>query len=277
MTLKTRNQVNLVLIFFTFLVIIATCVLFVVRYVNSDIMISAEVFLQNVIEKSPVLAKSTHTYSMRIVILSVFTLAFMALILLVYIKIEFEKTQSTEVVYFLFFAVACLVEVARLAFPIFSLWDNRSGLAFTSTKIVMAARIFCPLSLLFASLYNKAEQRQYTEQNILVLFVVSIYFAFIYPLNTQKVLPLCYLEVAFPKLFTFACYAVFVLTILTQIVDYTKDNTKYSFPYGLTLLCTGYMFLCKSLTIIQYVLGTIFFAAGSLLYLKDLHKQYMWV
>lgn len=262
MTLKVRNRANLFLIILCVLVAGFSFVIVFWTDANGFWIDPPEALLQN--------------NNFSAIIMSIFSFVLLSVVLLIYIKLEFEKTQSTEVVYFLIFCVACSLESVRIIFPAFNLWTHSQSLAATVTRLLLVSRLLAPMSLLFSAVYNKVELRQYTEQNIIILLVLSAFLASVYPLNSQEISCFCYIECGQKWLFMTMRYSLFVLTIATQVVDFLQDSAKYSFPYGLTLLCTGYMFLCKALNYLYLAIGVVFFLIGAYLYLRDLHRQYMW-
>lgn len=252
MTIKIRNKINMIFIFFALAALILALVLTAFSY-----SLGAVVMNENVL-------------------LAVLSCVVIANIFFLYIKVEFEKTQSTEVVYFLLFLLALLAECARLAFILTDLWALTVSDKITLTKILLAFRIIAPMSLLFAVIFNKTGSQDTIEQNSFLLIVAAFFIAYIYPVNTQSTATLGVLNCAYSKLFMVARYAIFVMAVASQIIDFLHDPTKYTFPFALTLLCTGYMLLGKAATLWMAVTGSALLFVGGIFYLKDIHKLYMW-
>ena len=47
-------------------------------------------------------------------------------------------------------------------------------------------------------------------------------------------------------------------------------------PLGYVLFASGYMLLNYTMNYVLLALGTISIVLGTLIYLKELHKQYLW-
>lgn len=253
MTLVVRTRIN------TILIIVATIILAVLVMLNIS-SIRHRVF------------SVPKGVQYTIIVLSIYTLAVTSIIALISIRLQFEKTQPVPLAYILCFVAACFLEEVRLLTPIFNLW-KATQVSIIIARVILFARFLTPLSLLFASIYNKASQRQYTFQNIIIILIASAFVASIFPLDTMHPNPLGYIDFALNKTLTVTRYILFVLAILCQLVDYIQNTTKYSFPYALTLLSTGYITLCKTQTLSSLVIGTVAFVLGGILYLVDLHRQ----
>lgn len=267
MTIRVRNRINLALVFASIAVAVCVIILFIYNFVNP------------ILKEPPVVSNKRFILfqvSFLPVLISIVFLTFFATIMLLYIKIEFEKTQCPEVIYFLLFLFALLLEASRLAFPFLNLWDVNVNNALAVSKIVLCSRILAPLSLFFATIYNKTLSRQYVEQNIFILFVLSIFLTVAFPFNTQKALILCYFECSYKTLFIISQYTILALTLLSQVVDFIVEREKFTFPYALILLCIGYLTLTRTVTYLQLVVGCPLLVSGCILYLKDLHKRYTW-
>lgn len=252
MTIKVRNKVNLFFIFIALSALILALVLTAFAYSLGGV-VSSEAVLSAVIA--------------CVAIANIFFL---------YIKIEFEKTQSAEVVYFLLFLLALLAECLRLAFILTDLWTLTTTDKIIMTKALLAFRIIAPMSLLFAVIFNKGASRDAIEQNSFLLIVAAFFIAYIYPINTQSSEQLGNFRCAYSTLFMVARYAIFVMAVASQIIDFLRDPMKYTFPFALTLLCTGYMLLGKADTLWMTVTGSVLLFIGGIFYLKDVHKLYMW-
>lgn len=270
MTIRTRNRINFFLIFISLSVIVLIGILLPFHFFTGKLAAPTDIpytQFQNFF---------LTRFSFFAVLISIAVFPIYAFIMLLYMNIEFEKTQSTEIIYFSIFLIACLIEPVRLTFPFNNLWHTEANLSLFSSTLTMFGRILAALSLLFAVIYNKTESRQYVEQNILLLFVVSIYISLLMPFNTQKPLPLCHLDFGYNTVFVYSQLALFSAAILTQLIPFLQDTKQHSFPYGMLLLCAGYISLCNAHNILLLAVGTVLLFAGSISYLKVLHKQYLW-
>lgn len=270
MTIRTRNRINFFLIFISLSVIASIGILLPFHFFSGKLSVPTDIpytQLQNFF---------LTRFNFFAVLISIAVFPVYAFIMLLYMNIEFEKTQSTEIIYFSIFLIACLIEPVRLTFPFNNLWHAETSLSLFSSTLTMFGRILATLSLLFAVIYNKTESRQYVEQNLLLLFVVSIYISILMPFNTQNALPLCHLDFGYNTVFIYSQLALFAAAILTQLIPFLQDTKQHPFPFGMILLCGGYTCLCNTYNFLLLIAGTALLFTGSISYLKALHTMYLW-
>ena len=270
MTIKTRNRINLFLIFISLTLLVFIGILIPFLYTTGKLAVPADIpyvkFQQYFLTR----------FNFTAVLFSIFIFPLYSFIMLLYLNVAFATTQSTDITYFSLLLIACLAEPVRLCFPFFDLWHTKTHLALVASTVMLSGRILAPLSLLFAVIYNKTESRHYVDQNIPALSVVSIYIPVLLPFNHPKQLPLCQLEYGYPKVFTSSQHALFLAAIITQTISFFQDKSQRTFPYGMILMCTGYLFLCSAYSFLLLGTGTVLLFTGSMSYLKALHKMYLW-
>lgn len=274
MTIKTRNAAILFLTFFSFCLLLSAVFLTGFKLVAQNFypppspLISARhSFLQNFI--------LTQFYFLPVV-LAIFVFIVYVCVTLLYIHVEFEKTQSSEVVYFSLFLIACSLEAARLLFPLFDLWQRASSIAVLSTRIVIFARTLAPLSLLFASVYSSPEYRRYTEQNVLILFIAALSLSMFAPLNTANILFVCRIKIGYETMFKIVQCIVLVIAVTAHITTSVVAGKQKKLPAAVVFITAGYSILCGAASYLMLAAGSAALISGTYLYLKNLHKKYLW-
>ena len=152
------------------------------------------------------------------IVASIFLLLIYDFAFLVFINVEFEKTQSTEIIYFVMFLFAVFMEHHRLITPFLNLWENANALEIFVTNTLILGRTVAPLSLLFSVIYSNSESRQYTEQTLIGIIVFSLFIAKLVPVNTNLVLPIGALRIGFGKMIYFMLMIVFIVAIISQLI-----------------------------------------------------------
>ena len=274
MTIKTRNTVILFITFFSFFLILGAGLLtgFSIFSHNFTYPTSAQILTQSKFMQNYFFTK----FNFPSIVLSIFLFLLYVFISLLYIKIQFEKTQSNEIIYFSMFLIGCGFEVVRLAFPVMDLWQRASSVSILITRIVIFARSLAPLGLLFASVYNSAEYRQYSEQNVLIIFIGSLCLAMFAPLNTAEILPLCRIKIGYELMFKTVQSIILGIAVAAHIAKAVAAKTKVSLPIAVLCITAGYFILCNVYNYLFLVIAGAAMISGSFIYLKDLHNKYLW-
>lgn len=201
-----------------------------------------------------------------------FLLAFVT-VTIIYLYIEFEKTQSTEIIFFALFLFGLLGESVRLMIPFFNLWGTLSSALFIVGRITLFSRILAPASLLFVAVMNEANQRENIESNFFMLIILSLWLSFLIPLNTPYLLPNFCVEWGMRKAF----YIIRLLVLVTAIFSiFILANQSGKGEWGFALLICGYKFASSAMTILSAIIAGFLLAFGTSLYLTTLHKRYLW-
>lgn len=210
------------------------------------------------------------------VISSIFVSLIYIFVSLMSINVEFEKTQSTEIIYFSVFLFGFLLEFLRLFFPILNIWTNCGRMTSLITRSVIFGRTLSALSLLFTIIYSNFENRQYVEQNILTLIAASIFIAATIPLNTGVILPVGLVQLGFGNLIKILLLTIMAVAILALIIKSTQNHFSKQLVTGFILLIAGYNVLIEGYSILTAAIGTLALFYGTFSYLKSLHSQYLW-
>lgn len=210
------------------------------------------------------------------VLSSIFAILVFIFVSLTYIDVEFEKTQSTEIIYYSLFLFGFLFEFVRLMFPYFNLWDNVGRFSVMISRVLIFGRTLAPISLLFAVIYSNFESRQYVEQNVLILIAVAIFFAISVPLNCNVIKPTGYIVFGFGNLIHTLQVILLTVAVFALIIKSVQSHYSKQLVFGFALITIGYILLIEGNCILTASLGTFTLFTGSFMYLKNLHGQYLW-
>lgn len=274
MTIKTRNSVILFITFFSFFLILGAGLLTGLSAASHNFAYPdfARIFTQSKFMQDYFFTK----FEFLSIIISIFLFPLYVFISLLYINIEFEKTQSDEIIYFSMFLIGCGFEVVRILFPIMDLWQQPSSVSILISRIVIFARSLAPLGLLFASVYSSAEYRQYSEQNVLIIFIGSLCLAMFAPLNTAEILPLCRIKIGYELMFKTVQSIILGIAVAAHIAKAVAAKTKASLPIAVLCITAGYFILCNVYNYLFLAIAGSAMIAGSFIYLKALHNKYLW-
>lgn len=270
MTIKTRNRLIIFFAFVSLFLLVGMGILFLISLLSNNIFKPVEhniTFFQNFI-----LTK----FNFFSIVISIFVLLIYVFFTFLYINYEFEKTQSTEVIYFSLFLIGCLTESFRLFIPCLNLWDSFSQYVSICSRIVFFGKLLIPFSFVFMSTCNGVEYRQDVERNISILIISAAIIACIIPLNSNNILPLCFIEFGYFNIFLILWITLILVTLISLFRnDYISDS-KTKMPLGFFLISIGYLTLCFTVNYLLLSIGTILIISGTLIYLRALHKQYLW-
>lgn len=210
------------------------------------------------------------------VVASIFASLIYIYVSLLFIDVEFEKTQSTEILYLAAYLLGFLMEFHRLMFPILNLWSDCTRVTAILSRALIFGRVLAPLSLLFTIIYSNFESRQYVEQNILILTALSIFIAVTLPLNTNTILPTGIIKFGLGNLLPIIQIVTLAVAGLSLIIKGIQNHYQPRLVFGFILMIIGYGLLIDGSSILSASIGTITAFTGTFLYLKTLHKQYLW-
>ena len=96
--------------------------------------------------------------------------------------------------------------------------------------------------------------------------------------TTFGMLLLFFMEKSIKKYFPiFALPTLLAFVTFVSLIRNDKiSNSKTKMPLGYVLFASGYMLLNHTMNYVLLALGTISIVLGTLIYLKELHKQYLW-
>ena len=221
MTIKTRNY------FFLALVIVFSMCLLAASAMLGYSIHSGTLTRPDVFPVERIAGFYMKGYSFIATIAAIFIFALYALFAVVYLHIEFEKTQSTEVIFFALFLIGCFAETVRLCVPLFNLWHELSAFLLFTGRTVLFARTLAPTALLFDAIFSGTEARQHVERNLVILIMVSVMISMLMPLNTAIVLPNFCIKLGSGKAFITVRALILAAAILSLFVNARSERKTH--------------------------------------------------
>lgn len=273
MTLKTRNNFIKIFLIASLVISICTLLIFIISFYKNTILTPPDLRIPSFL-KSISFAKNSFLATM---------ISFAVLILYVpicfYLLIRFfENTQTTEIIFFTGFLIACLAEIARFVTICLGLWVSFSNSLVFAGNIVLFGRTLAPLSFLCAALLSETSQRQDIERNYIIMIAVAVVFAAVIPMNTAKIASTGLVTEGFMNLVNILRLLILLTTLASFFIHgFKKNNAEYKqLAVASCILILGYSLLVSCDSFLFLILGTLALAAGTFRYLKFLHKMYMW-
>lgn len=271
MTIKTRNRLNLSLFVVSLVFLFANIlILFISLYKNSFTLDLSSFIPQD--NPSFFLTQ----YNPTVVIIALFFQIVYVCITSFMLFRVFEKTQASDISYFYLFLIALLANSLRLWIPLFNLGNSYSSLMVFCGKSVVFSKMLVPLSLLFSVVMAGIDQRQDLEKNIFILLLGCIFFSQLIPLNTANICSNFEVDYSYRNVIRISS----VLVILAMLIALFFNNLHRLYTQittiGLALISTGTFILFNSCSILFLGIAFILLLVGNILYLKELHKQYLW-
>lgn len=217
------------------------------------------------------------SYNEKCVIANIFILMLYSCLTLLGIFLSFEKTQATDILYFLLFIVACLTDSFRILVPILHINITYSEALLRLGNITIFSRVLVPLSFLGLTVFSSEEFRQNTDRNCAIFIIVAFFFAELLPLNTAVILPNFSISYGYIKLIRYLSFTITMLCTFSLYLTNKKNEYKQIMTFGFLMMAFGYsiMFFCYNL--LGIITGPILLIGGTVIYLSQLHKHYLWL
>lgn len=190
---------------------------------------------------------------------------------------SFSKTQATDMVFFLLFLAACVFDSARLFVPLLNISGIFTKLEIKIGNATLLARLLAPLGLFGASTLSEDDMRQKTERNCLIIILAAWFFSEFIPLNNAVILPNFSISYGYQKTIRILTFIISFLSIGTMFLNNYKNDYKQIRTLGFALICVGYTALFDGYSIFHFSIGAAAITAGTIMYLSELHKHYMWL
>ncbi len=188
----------------------------------------------------------------------------------------FEKTQATDISFFFVFLIALIANSIRIWIPLFNMNSTFSGLLVFCGNCILFSKLLVPTSLLFSVVMSGADQRQNLEKNIFILLLGSTFFAQLLPLNTANVCLNFEVDYSYRNVIKITSILIVLATLIALFFNNRQKFYTQLTTVGLAFICAGTFTLFNSTNLLRFSLSVIFLFTGNLLYLKELHKQYLW-
>lgn len=194
------------------------------------------------------------------------------------IKIGFENTQSQELIYFFGFLLGCQMEVIRILVPTLDLWRTASTPLIVVGRALVGGRMMAPLCMMMSSLFTEANSRQSEWQNLLICLVISVMTAMMIPLDTGTTTSSFSVLCGSRTLIRGIKIGIFACTIIAMLINsaYRYSHQVKGMIWGFLVMMLGYSLLCIADCWVLTGVGGVCFSVGGVIYLKTLHRFYLW-
>ncbi len=266
MTLSTQNKLLLRFSAFSALVCISLITGIVFYFINTDTIQPASSFFA--------------FFTMQNSLATIFSL----LLFSAYVPIAgftlystFEKTKSAEMLYYTAMLIGFFSESIRLCIPIFSLARGYTLFLDTICRLAFFGQMQIILAILVQAVLAQNESRD-SDKFMGLISVIALSFSIIIPVETTDIAQ------SFSAQYGFAVQFKTMRLIFISIAFfsmYISPNGK-KFPaykkasFAFLIMCIGYFILLDARILLFFIIGAIFLIAGTSIYLKQLHKYYMW-
>lgn len=273
MTLRKRNAITRVFTIFTALISISSIILFLILWFNqSPVFKHINFFTSKNIKELIFETQSGVSF------LSILFLMLYAPITGLFIFFNFEKTHSSEILYFTGFLFGCFLECSRLLIPLFALWNSHSSLLIYSTRITFFGEMLAILSLLVTGLSTTVSDVQDSERTLLFIFIVSLFFTMLIPINTTMISKTMRVETGFPITIQIIRLLFILLGTVSFLITFINKQAKEFRNITIDFLCIsiGYSIEIFANTLFKFILGILLMSIFTRHFIKNLHNYYMW-
>ena len=269
MTIKTRNRLNISLFIFSLVFLAANIIIFILSLYTKSF--SLDFFEENISQKAFLIR-----YNPLVVIASLFFQIVYVCVTSFMLYRVFEKTQASDISYFFLFLISLIANSLRIWIPLFNMVNTYSNLLAFCGDCLVFSKLLMPLSLLFAVVMRDVEQRQDLEKNIFILLIGCIFFAKIIPLNTSNICLNFEVDYGYRTVIKVAAVLITLATLIALFFNNKQHFYTQLTTIGLGLIISGTFILFNSTNLLKLIFSFIFLLIGNILYLKELHKQYLW-
>lgn len=190
---------------------------------------------------------------------------------------NFQKTQATDMLFFLFFLMSILCDTFRIFVPLFHCADTFSNFLISLANVILFGKILAPLSLCAAIILSSENYRKLSDQTILIILITSFFFAKLIPINTAVLLPNFSVSFGYIKLIRTFSILIFIISIVSLAINNHKNEYSQKSSVGFLLICIGYLIFSNGYSILTSILAPVFLLAGTHFYLATIHRQYLWI
>jgi len=198
---------------------------------------------------------------------------------LIFIYYFFEKTQSPEILFIVFFAASFSFEALRLILPLGRVYELPSLYQLMASRIILFSRYFGIFSLFTASVFASGFKSQKQRNIILIITVTTLIITLGIPIDTQSWDSSLNMINGYISMFRLIEAVTFLLTIISFfIATWSRSSLEFVFiGAGSVLAFLGRDILLNADTWTGLPIGLLFLAAGTWLICTRLHKVYLWL
>lgn len=274
MTIATRNR-------FIRIAALISLVLTIISIISVSMLIFQERLSETepTVRTLPILSNFYLTpYNSAAAIASIGIFPLFTVIGLLYILFAFEKTQTIEITFFAACVFAVSFESTRLLIPLYQVDIYGNFFSISISRFVFFSRIFTMLTLLASAIFATGNTIQQIGPSIFLLAFFSLSLANSIPLNSETMSSNFLIASGYTKILVFFfALSGFLSALSYLILGKTRNIPEYSRAAGgIVLFLIGYTLLAVCDTWLFFVVGSGLLFWGASLYLKPMHRYYLW-
>ncbi len=271
MTLKSRNHYTFFLASIFFAVTVLTGIFFIYSLIHQDISSRPQEYLFT-LKGFSIFRSNPLSVAAGIFLLSLYlpVTAF-------YLFAHFEKTPSTEIIYFLFFLLGILPELSRLLIPLCTTPESFSSIATFTGRFLFWGRTICAVGFFLGAYMGEQNQRINVEQNIIITTTVTLFLATLLPVNTTSVTKTFSVKWGYASAIYIFQSLIIILALASYAIQYykTEDKNQLKIALYLVLALAGKIIITASGIFTVITAGFFLLILGTFNYLELVHKMNM--
>ncbi|MDR1859068.1 MAG: hypothetical protein LBQ69_06315 [Treponema sp.] len=192
---------------------------------------------------------------------------------------SFEKTQSPEVLFVVFFAASFSPEALRLILPLAQVYEIPLLYTLMASRIILFARNFGIFSLFIASVFAAGYEVQRQRNVVMLIVVTALIIAIGVPIDTQSWDSSLNMITGYAPMFRLIETGTFFITAISFfIAAWSRGSREFIFiGAGSVLALLGRAILLSADTWASLPVALAFLVAGTWLVCTYLHKIYLWL
>ena len=190
----------------------------------------------------------------------------------------FEKTPSIEITFFSAGLIAVAAECLRLLVPFINAWNAQPFVLAAVSRAVLFMRVFFILSLLAGSVFSLEKTIQNSGALLFFVLAAAFFTATGIPVNYSKPATAFFLMPGYPVMLALIFALLLALSPFSFFLQAKAHHVPgyYKTAIGCLCLSAGWATLgvCDCWPLLGA--GIVLFAAGASLFIRSLHKFYLW-
>ncbi|MBP5283746.1 MAG: hypothetical protein J6Y93_03670 [Treponema sp.] len=272
MTLKFRNKITRAFFYFSSVCVVIAAAYLVAGIVSNSIHPVTSTRVPELLNSIPFMP-----YASAAAFIAAGFLFIYVPVVLFFIRRYFVNTQSSEIIFFYGFLLACLSEGIRLVIPLFDISNSVSSVFLFLCRILYAGRFLAPISFIFLSILSDSAQRHDIEKNFFLMIAVSGIIALIIPVNSAELTTTFEPTYGFSEIFNVFRFILFAVVIISLLFSARKRDIKelQYLSSDFAFLFSGYIILTISDNYVLLAAGAVLLPLGTARFLLNLHRIYM--
>lgn len=190
----------------------------------------------------------------------------------------FEKTHVPEIIYFGIFLLLTAAEGLRLLTPLFGLWESNPRFFAFLSRALFFCRLSSALILLVSALASYAKIETKTNRSDYIIMAFSLMIACLVPVNVLKMRSTCMAPYAYYDTINVLRIGFAVAAALSfYVAGFRGGIGEYKrASIWLIALTFGLLSLQEGDSVARCAFGFALLVTGSALFLRNIHRYYLW-